>query len=73
MLAIEARESVLVYLSCSPRSKGADGGIVRSGAHVSTYPTQIKHRVFRDSCVLVHDNYVKDLTVLSRDLAQVCV
>mmetsp|Transcript_86924 Transcript_86924/g.127137 ORF Transcript_86924/g.127137 Transcript_86924/m.127137 type:complete len:433 (+) Transcript_86924:456-1754(+) len=33
----------------------------------------IKHRVFRDSCVLARDNNVKDLTVLSRDLSQVAI
>lgn len=32
-----------------------------------------RHRVFRDSCVFVQDNYVKDLTVLSRDLSKVAI
>ncbi|XP_044490652.1 CTD small phosphatase-like protein 2 [Mangifera indica] len=32
-----------------------------------------RHRVFRDSCVFVEGNYLKDLSVLGRDLARVII
>ncbi|KAL3835689.1 hypothetical protein ACJIZ3_010425 [Penstemon smallii] len=32
-----------------------------------------RHRVFRDSCVFVDGNYLKDLSVLGRDLARVII
>jgi len=32
-----------------------------------------RHRVYRESCVYVEGNYLKDLTVLGRDLARVMI
>jgi CTD small phosphatase-like protein 2 len=32
-----------------------------------------RHRVYRDSCVYVEGNYLKDLTVLGRDLSRVVI
>ncbi|CAI5466667.1 unnamed protein product [Closterium sp. Yama58-4] len=33
----------------------------------------VQHRIFRESCVYIEGNYVKDLSVLGRDLAKVVI
>jgi CTD small phosphatase-like protein 2 len=32
-----------------------------------------RHRVYRESCLFVEGNYLKDLSVLGRDLARVVI
>lgn len=33
----------------------------------------VQHRLFREACLLVQGNYLKDLTVINRDLKQVVI
>lgn len=33
----------------------------------------VKHRIYRDSCVIVEGNYLKDLSALGRDLTQTLI
>jgi hypothetical protein len=35
--------------------------------------TLIRHRIYRDSCVVVEGNYLKDLSVLGRDLCRCAI
>jgi CTD small phosphatase-like protein 2 len=38
--------------------------------YIDPQGTMIHHKLYRDSCLLVQDNYLKDLNVLGRDLAR---
>jgi TFIIF-interacting CTD phosphatase-like protein len=35
--------------------------------------TLIRHRIYRDSCVVVEGNYLKDLSVLGRDMCRCAI